>query len=116
MFNTTDLMQSEVAKNLLVGLGAPDDAAVYRISDDRAIIQTIDFFPPVVDDAYAFGAIAAANAMSDVYAMGGDVLFGLNIAAWREDLPLGLLSGILRGGAEMMRQGGGGISRGHTIT
>lgn len=110
MFNAADF------PNLLVGLDAPDDAAVYRIDDERAIIQTMDFFPPVVDDAYAFGAIAAANAMSDVYAMGGDVLFGLNIAAWREDLPLELLSEILRGGADKLREGGGVIAGGHTIT
>jgi selenide,water dikinase len=109
------LAQSEVARNLLVGLGAPDDAAVYRVAEDRALIQTIDFFPPVVDDAYAFGAIAAANAMSDIYAMGGEVLFGLNIAAWRDDLPLELLSEIFRGGAEKMREGGGLIAGGHTI-
>ena len=99
MFNATDF------PNLLVGLDVPDDAAVYRVDDERAIIQTMDFFPPVVDDAYAFGAIAAANAMSDVYAMGGEVLFGLNIAAWREDLPLESLSEILRGGAEKMPRG-----------
>lgn len=110
MFNPAD------APNLLVGLGAPDDAAVYRVAEDRAIIQTIDFFPPVVDDAYAFGAIAAANAMGDIYAMGGEVLFGLNLAAWREDLPLELLAEILRGGAEKMREGGGVIAGGHTIT
>lgn len=116
MFHTTEWSQLENAKNVLVGLDAPDDAAVYRISEDRAIIQTMDFFPPVVDDAYSFGAIAAANAMSDIYAMGGDVLFGLNIAAWREDLPLELLSEILRGGAEKMREGGGIIAGGHTIT
>ncbi len=116
MFNATEFLQSDIAKNLLVGLGAPDDAAVYRVDEHRAIIQTMDFFPPVVDDAYSFGAIAAANAMSDVYAMGGDVLFGLNIAAWREDLPLELLSEILRGGAEKMREGGGVIAGGHTIT
>lgn len=102
--------------NLLVGLGAPDDAAVYRIGEDRAIIQTMDFFPPVVDDAYEFGAIAAANSMNDIYAMGGEVLFALNIAAWREDLPLELLSEILRGGAEKVREGGGAIAGGHTIT
>ncbi len=101
--------------NLLVGLGAPDDAAVYQIAPDRALIQTIDFFPPVVDDAYSFGAIAAANAMSDIYAMGGEALFGLNIAAWRQDLPLELLSEIFRGGAEKMREGGGVIAGGHTI-
>lgn len=116
MYNATDFAQSEVARNLLVGLGAPDDAAVYQIAPDRALIQTMDFFPPVVDDAYAFGAIAAANAMSDIYAMGGEVLFGLNIAAWREDLPLELLSEIFRGGAEKMREGGGAIAGGHTIT
>lgn len=102
--------------NLLVGLGAPDDAAVYRLNDLQAIIQTMDFFPPVVDDAYAYGAIAAANAMSDIYAMGGEVLLGLNIAAWRDDLPLELLAEIFRGGAEKMREGGGVIAGGHTIT
>lgn len=102
--------------NLLVGLDAPDDAAVYRIGEDRALIQTMDFFPPVVDDAYTFGAIAAANAMNDVYAMGGQVVLGLNIAAWREDLPLELLAEIFRGGADKMREGGGVIAGGHTIT
>lgn len=102
--------------NLLVGLDAPDDAAVYRLAPDRALIQTMDYFPPVVDDAYTFGAIAAANAMSDVYAMGGEVLFGLNLAAWREDLPLALLTEILRGGADKMREGGGAIAGGHTLT
>lgn len=110
MFNAADF------PNLLVGLDAPDDAAVYRIDDERAIIQTMDFFPPVVDDAYSFGAIAAANAMSDVYAMGGEVIFGLNIAAWREDLALELLSDIMRGGADKLREGGGVIAGGHTIT
>ncbi len=110
------MFQASDFPNLLVGLDAPDDAAIYRIDAERAIIQTMDFFPPVVDDAYAFGAIAAANSMSDVYAMGGDVLFGLNIAAWREDLPLELLSEILRGGADKMREGGGVIAGGHTIT
>ncbi len=94
----------------------PDDAAVYRIGDERAIIQTMDFFPPVVDDAYAYGAIAAANAMSDIYAMGGEVLLGLNIVAWREDLPLELLTEILRGGGDKMAEGGGVIAGGHTIT
>lgn len=102
--------------DLLVGLGAPDDAAVYRLSPDRALVQTMDFFPPVVDDPYSFGAIAAANAMSDIYAMGGEVLLGLNLAAWREDLPLELLAVIFRGGAEKMREGGGVIAGGHTIT
>jgi selenide, water dikinase len=116
MFEASKRANPETTRHLLVGLGAPDDAAVYQMDPDRAIIQTMDFFPPVVDDAYAFGAIAAANAMSDVYAMGGEVLFGLNIAAWREDLPLTLLSEIFRGGAEKMREGGGLIAGGHTIT
>lgn len=101
---------------LLVGLGEPDDAAVYRINETTAIIQTMDFFPPVVDDAYAFGAIAAANALSDVYAMGGEVMLALNIAAWREDLPLELLSDVFRGAADKVAEAGGVIAGGHTIT
>lgn len=101
---------------LIVGLDAPDDAAVYRINDTTAIIQTMDFFPPVVDDAYAFGAITAANAMSDVYAMGGEVLFALNIAAWRDDLPLELLSKVFSGGADKVAEAGAAIVGGHTIT
>ncbi len=109
-FNPADYPQ------LLVGLGAPDDAAVYRLGPTTGIIQTLDFFPPVVDDAYAFGAIAAANAMSDVYAMGGEVMFALNIAAWRDDLPLETLSDIFRGAAEQVAQAGAAIAGGHTIT
>jgi len=101
---------------LLVGLGEPDDAAVYRINESTAIIQTMDFFPPVVDDAYAFGAITAANAMSDVYAMGGEVLLALNIAAWRDDLPLELLTEIFHGGADKVAEAGAAIAGGHTIT
>src|SRR5579885_3336792 len=85
---------------LLVGLSAADDAAVYQINEQQAIISTADFFPPVVDDPYAFGAIAAANAMSDVYAMGGEVLMAINLVAWPDDLEMELLSEILRGGAE----------------
>jgi selenide, water dikinase len=101
---------------LLVGLGDPDDAAVYRVNDTTAIIQTMDFFPPVVDDPYAFGAIAAANAMSDIYAMGGEVLFALNLAAWNEEIPLQVLSDILRGGADKVAEAGGAIAGGHTVT
>ena len=102
--------------DVLVGLGAVDDAAVYRLNDRLAIIATTDFFPPVVDDPYAFGAIAAANAMSDVYAMGGEVLFALNLVAFPEDQDLATLSAILRGGAEKVREAGGVIAGGHTIT
>jgi selenide,water dikinase len=101
--------------DLLVGLGEPDDAAVYRIAADRAIIQTTDFFPPVVDDAYAFGAIAAANAMSDVYAMGGEVLFALNIAAFPEDLDPEIFADILRGSADKVAEAGAAIAGGHTV-
>ncbi len=89
---------------------------MYKINDTMAIIQTMDFFPPVVDDAYAFGAITAANAMSDVYAMGGEVLLALNIAAWRDDLPLELLTEIFRGGADKVAEAGAVIAGGHTVT
>jgi selenide,water dikinase len=101
--------------DLLVGLGEPDDAAVYRVSPDQAIIQTADFFPPVVDDPYSFGAIAAANAMSDVYAMGGEVLFALNIAAFPEDLDTEIVAEILRGSADKVAEAGGAIAGGHTV-
>ncbi len=101
--------------NLLVGLGAPDDAAVYRLSDELALIQTVDFFTPIVDTPYEYGAIAAANALSDVYAMGGEVLFALNIAAFPPDLPADLLAKILRGGADVVRAAGAAIAGGHTI-
>ena len=112
----SDKFQTKDFPALLVGLGAPDDAAVYRINDTTAIIQTMDFFPPVVDDAYTFGAITAANAMSDVYAMGGEVLLALNIAAWREELPLELLTDIFRGAADKVAEAGAVIAGGHTIT
>src|SRR6478672_8467177 len=102
--------------NLLVGLQTRDDAAVYKLSDDLALIQTVDFFPPVVDDAYAYGTIAAANAMSDVYAMGGEVTLGLNIAAWPEDLPAEMLGRIFAGGAAKMAEVGAVIAGGHTVT
>ena len=100
---------------LLVGLSRSDDAAVYRISDDLAVIQTLDFFPPVVDDPYTYGEIAAANAMSDVYAMGGEVRLALNIAAFPEDLDPSLLADIFRGGADKVHEAGGVIAGGHTI-
>ncbi len=98
-----------------MGLGAPDDAAVYRLNDEQALIQTVDFFTPIVDTPYEYGAIAAANALSDVYAMGGEVLFALNIAAFPPDLPASLLAEILRGGADVVRSVGAAIAGGHTI-
>jgi selenide,water dikinase len=109
------LFPVEAHPNLLVGLGAPDDAAVYRLSDELALIQTVDFFTPIVDTPYEYGAIAAANALSDVYAMGGEVLFALNLAAFPPDLPASLLADILRGGAEVVRSVGAAVAGGHTI-
>ncbi|HZS78931.1 MAG TPA: selenide, water dikinase SelD [Ktedonobacteraceae bacterium] len=101
---------------LLVGLHAIDDAAVYKVNEQQAIISTADFFPPVVDDPYAFGAIAAANAMSDVYAMGGQVLMAINLVAWPGDLDPGILSEILRGGMNKVAEAGAVIAGGHTVT
>jgi selenide, water dikinase len=89
---------------------------VYRLNDQQAIIQTVDFFPPVVDDPYLYGAVAAANSMSDVYAMGGEILFALNIAAWPEHLPLEILSRIFEGGADKMAEVNAVIAGGHTVT
>ena len=101
--------------DLLVGLGHPDDAAIYRLSDDKALVATVDFFTPIVDDPYAYGAIAAANSLSDVYAMGGRPLFALNIAAFPGDLPYDMISEVLRGGAEKAIEAGVAIAGGHTI-
>ncbi len=102
--------------NVLVGLQTSDDAAVYRLSDEQALIQTVDFFTPVVDDAYTYGAIAAANSMSDVFAMGGDVLMALNIAAFPEDLPAEVIARIFEGGADKAGEAGIVIAGGHTVT
>ncbi len=101
---------------LLVGLHAADDAAVYRLNDQQAIISTADFFPPVVDDPYVFGAVAAANAVSDIYAMGGQVLMAINLVAWPDNLESAILTDILRGGADTIAQAGGVIAGGHTVT
>ena len=100
---------------LIAGLERPDDAAVYRISDELAIIGTLDFFPPLVDDARTFGEIAAANALSDVFAMGGRVLFALSIAAFPEDLPRDTLAAVFAGAASKVREAGGTLAGGHTI-
>jgi selenide,water dikinase len=101
--------------NLLVGLEVSDDAAVYQVTDELAVIQTVDYFPPIVDDPYTYGAIAAANAMSDVYAMGGKVALALNIACFPEHLPVPVITEILRGGAEKVREAGAAVAGGHTI-
>ena len=102
-------------KNLLVDIETHDDAGVYKITDEIALIQTTDFFPPVCSDAYEFGQIAAANALSDVYAMGGEVLTALNIAMFPAKVPLEILKEILRGGTEKVIEAGGVIIGGHTI-
>lgn len=96
-------------------MGEPDDAAVWRLTENRAIVVTTDFFTPVVDNAYDYGAIAAANALSDIYAMGGQPFLALNIAAFPPSLPADVLSEILCGGAETARQAGVVIAGGHTI-
>lgn len=101
--------------DLIAGLDPPDDAAVYRLSDDLAVIGTVDFFPPLVADPATFGAIAAANACSDVFAMGGRVLFALSIAAFPEELPTAAMAAIVGGAAEVVREAGGALAGGHTI-
>lgn len=101
--------------DLLVGLDDPDDAAVWRISADRGLIVTTDFFTPVVDDPYDYGSIAATNALSDVYAMGGQPFLALNIAALPPDLPAEVSAEILRGGAEKALQAGVVVAGGHTV-
>src|SRR5712664_3572255 len=100
---------------LLVGLGAADDAAVYRIGPDLAIVETVDFFPPVVDDPWTWGAVAAVNAMSDVYAMGGEVLFALAVAGFPRDMDKAIVAEVFRGGAEKVAEAGGVIAGGHTV-
>jgi selenide,water dikinase len=109
MFNPADY------PDLLVGLGDPDDAAVWRLDESRLLVATTDFFTPVVDNPYDYGAIAAANALSDVYAMGGKPFLALNLAALPPDLPAEIIAEILRGGAETCRSAGVVIAGGHTI-
>ena len=102
--------------DLLVGLDTSDDAAVYRLRDDLALVVTTDFFTPIVDDPYDWGRIAATNALSDVYAMGGDPLLALNLVAWpREGLPFELLARVIDGGADAVRAGGAVVAGGHSI-
>lgn len=102
-------------EQLLVGYDSKDDAAVYQVSSDTAIVQTLDFFPPMVDDPYLFGQIAAANALSDIYAMGGEVKTALNIVCFPEHMNLNILGEILRGGSEKVIEAGGVLAGGHSI-
>ena len=101
---------------LIIGLAPGDDAAVYLLNESQALVQTLDFFPPIVDDPYTFGAVAAANSMSDVYAMGGEVALALNIVAFPTDLDKSILTAILQGGGDKVREAGGVIGGGHTVT
>jgi selenide,water dikinase len=103
------------SSGLIAGLDPPDDAAVYLVAPDVAVIGTLDFFPPIVDDPRTFGEIAAANALSDVFAMGGRVLFALSVAAMPEDMPTAAFRAILDGAAAKVREAGGILAGGHTI-
>ena len=102
--------------NILVGFESSDDACVYKVSDDTAIINTIDFFPPIVDDPYAFGQIAAANSLSDVYAMGGEPKLAMNLLAFPNCLPLESVKAILEGGNDKVNEAGATIVGGHSIS
>jgi selenide,water dikinase len=102
--------------NVLVGHGGADDAGVYRISDDSALVLTVDFFTPIVDDPYDYGRVAAVNSLSDVYAMGGRPVVALNVAGFPEkEIPADILAEILRGGGDVAREAGVAIVGGHTI-
>ena len=101
--------------NLLVGFDKSDDASVYKVSEDLALVQTVDFFPPIADDPYTFGAIAAANALSDVYAMGGEPKLALNIMAIPKDMPKEAVHELLRGGYDKVYEAGALITGGHSI-
>ncbi len=109
------LPKAKKSKHVLVGFETSDDAAVYRLSPTLAVVETVDFFPPVLDDAYAYGQIAAANAMSDIWAMGAKPIFALNIVAFPKDLPTSVLQKILAGGADKAREAGIPILGGHSI-
>jgi selenide, water dikinase len=110
-----DIFDPASYPDLMIGLSSPDDAAVWRLSDEQAIVVTTDFFTPVVDTPYEYGSIAAANSLSDVYAMGGKPFLALNIAALPDNLPTEISSEILRGGAEKAREAGVVIAGGHTV-
>lgn len=116
MFSSLGANMDAASGDLLVGALEGDDAAVYRLDDERALILTTDFFTPIVDDAHEWGRVAAANALSDVYAMGGKPIIAVNLAAWPgNDLPMELLADVLRGGAAVAEQAGCFVVGGHTI-
>lgn len=109
------LPPGEFREEILVGLDTPDDAAVYRLDAERALVHTLDFFTPIVDDPYYFGRIAAANALSDIYAMGGTPISAMNIVCFPCSLGLDILADILRGGLDAVREAGAVILGGHTV-
>ncbi len=111
-----EMFDPEGYPNLLRGLDTPDDALVWRIDRERALVHTADFFPPVVDDPYWFGAIAAANAISDIYAMGGEPLFAINLVGFPDDMDPSILSAILRGGGEKVKEAGAVVAGGHSTS
>src|SRR5207247_1675101 len=112
----SDLAKTLANPDVLVGIDTGDDAAVYRLRPDLALVVTTDFFTPVVDDAYTFGAIAAANALSDIYAMGAKPLMAVNLVAFPiKELPVSVLAEILRGGSDKVREAGIDILGGHSI-
>lgn len=109
------LPRNNTDENLLVGYDSKDDAAVYKISDDIAVVETLDFFPPMLEDPYIYGKIAATNALSDVYAMGGVVKTALNIVCFPEKMDLNILGEIMRGGLEKVKEAGASLVGGHSI-
>ena len=109
------LPRGPVDENLIIGYDSKDDAAVYKLTDDVAVVQTLDFFPPMVDDPYIFGQIAATNALSDIFAMGGEVKTALNIVCFPEEMDLNVLGKIMQGGAEKVIEAGGTLAGGHSI-
>ena len=109
------LLEKREDPNLLVGFDHSEDAAVYKVRDDLAIVQTLDFFPPMVEDPYTFGQIAAANALSDIYAMGADVMTALNIVCFPDDMDLNILGKIMQGGNDKVMEAGGALAGGHSI-
>ncbi len=110
-----NLFNPQAYPSLIVGLGQPDDAAVWQVDERRALVATLDYFTPVVDTPYEYGAIAAANSLSDVYAMGGQPFLALNVANLPPDLPATFSAEILRGGAEKAREAGVVVAGGHTV-
>ena len=109
------MFPAERYPQVLVGLDASDDAAVYKLTDDLALIATLDFFTPIVDDPYTYGAIAATNALSDIYAMGGTVTLAMNICCLSQCLPPEIIAEILRGGADKVAEAGGVLVGGHSV-